>query len=92
MNIMLFLRHLFFLCQKELISTFSDKRMRIQLIMPVFQPHRTSTTAPTTPASAAHPRRPTGSIDAASRNISANAERTPPIASVPFLFFLSIAT
>jgi len=35
MNIMLFLRHLFFLCQKELISTFSDPRMRLQLILPV---------------------------------------------------------
>lgn len=35
MNIMLFLRHIFFLCQKELISTFSDPRMRIQLILPV---------------------------------------------------------
>ena len=62
----------------------------IQLIMPVFQPHRTSTTAPTTPASAAHPRRPSGSMEAASRNSRASAESTPPAASV--LLFRFVAT
>lgn len=37
MNISLqrFLRHLYFLCQKELLSLFKDPRMRIQLVMPV---------------------------------------------------------
>lgn len=35
MNLMLFLRHLFFLCQKELIGLFSDRRMRFQLVMPI---------------------------------------------------------
>ena len=35
MNLMLFLRHILFLCQKELISTFKDPRMKIQLIVPI---------------------------------------------------------
>lgn len=30
-----FLHHLYFLCQKELLTLFKDPRMRIQLIMPV---------------------------------------------------------
>ena len=30
-----FFHHLYFLCQKELLSLFKDPRMRIQLIMPV---------------------------------------------------------
>lgn len=30
-----FFHHLYFLCQKELLSLFKDPRMRIQLVMPV---------------------------------------------------------